>query len=74
MRATASVDGPQSFAWVHTGDRWVPVVRIEATGTPDYRRFTKYGPNGEFLETVSPPRPPTPSEPVPVPVPVPAPE
>jgi hypothetical protein len=51
---------PQTIAWVNVEGVWLPVIRIEITGTVDKRRITKYGQDGEFLETTiqsPPPRP-----------------
>lgn len=49
---------PPSIAWVEQGGKWVPVVRIEITGSPERREFTKFGPGGVFLEkTVQAPPP-----------------
>jgi hypothetical protein len=48
-RSAAEV--PPTIAWVMVDDVWKPVVRIEITGTPGHRRFTKFGADGEMLET-----------------------
>lgn len=64
-------DVPPTIAWVEVGGRWVPVLRIEITGTPALRRITKFGPDGAFLETTTPLRPPPTPEPEPLPVPTP---
>ena len=44
---------------------WKPVVRIEITGSKDRRCFTKFGADGQMLETTvaSPPRRRPPSDP-----------
>jgi hypothetical protein len=42
---------PQGIAWVNVEGVWKPVIRIEITGTVEQRRITKYGQDGEFLET-----------------------
>ncbi len=50
---------PQSIAWAE-GERgeWIAVTRIETTGTRDHREITKFGADGQFLETtVQRPRP-----------------
>lgn len=49
---------PTSIAWVEVEGKWVPVVRIEITGSPERREFTKFGPDGRFLEksVQAPPR------------------
>jgi hypothetical protein len=44
-------DVPRFIAWVRVGDNWRPVVRIEITGSESRREFSKFGPDGEFLET-----------------------
>ncbi|WP_414553522.1 hypothetical protein [Anabaena sp. CCY 0017] len=51
---------PQTIAWVNVEGEWHSVTRIEITGTVEKRRITKYGQNGDFLETTiqsPPPRP-----------------
>jgi hypothetical protein len=49
---------PQTIAWVNVEGVWHPVTRIEITGTTEQRRTTKYGKDGEFLETtIQSPRP-----------------
>jgi hypothetical protein len=40
---------PQSIAWVQSEGAWVPVVRIEITGTKDHQEVTSYGPDGHVL-------------------------
>ncbi len=42
---------PRTIAWVESEGKWVPVVRIEITGTPERREMAKFGPGGRFLET-----------------------
>lgn len=66
-RAAAEV--PRTIAWVEVHGAWKPVVRIEITGTPEQRRFTKFGADGAMLETTiqAPPRPAPSSPPEPVP-------
>jgi hypothetical protein len=73
-RAAAEV--PMTIAWVKVGDTWKPVVRIEITGTPEQRRFTKFGTDGQMLETtIQAPPPPVPARPpAPAPVPTPTPD
>jgi len=44
-------DVPEGIAWVVVSGRREPVVRIEITGTPQQRRITKYGLDGQVLET-----------------------
>lgn len=53
---------PSTIAWVEVEGRFEPVVRIEITGTPDQRRITKYGRDGQMLESTvqAPPIPPRP--------------
>jgi hypothetical protein len=71
-----AADVPPTIAWVQVDETWVAVVRIEITGTADARRFTKFGPDGQMLETTiqaPPPQRPTPT-PEPTPIPVPTPE
>jgi hypothetical protein len=58
-RAAAEV--PMSIAWVDVNGTWKPVVRIEITGTPAQRRLTKFGTDGQMLEsTIQAPLPPAP--------------
>lgn len=67
---------PETMAWVDVEGIWYAVTRIEITGTVEQRRMTKYGQDGEFLETTiqaPPPRPSTPVEPIPEPIPEPKP-
>jgi hypothetical protein len=57
----AAADVPKSIAWVDVNGTWKAVVRIEITGTPDQRRITKFGTDGQMLETTiqaPAPRPP----------------
>jgi hypothetical protein len=56
-RAAAEV--PTTIAWVEVNGTWKPVVRIEITGTVTQRRITKFGPDGQMLETTiqAPPPP-----------------
>lgn len=72
-RAAAEV--PPTIAWVDVSGVWTPVVRIEITGTAAQRRFTKFGPAGQMLETTiqAPPRPAPSQRPTPVPAPTPTP-
>jgi hypothetical protein len=42
-------DVPQSTAWVQLGGAWVPVEKIEITGTKKLREFISYGPDDRFL-------------------------
>ncbi len=44
---------PESIAWVAVGDTWVPVTKVEITGTPDMLRMTSFGPDGAMLETTT---------------------
>ncbi|MFO0578461.1 MAG: hypothetical protein U1A78_31030 [Polyangia bacterium] len=56
---------PPTIAWVKVAGTWKPVVRIEITGSKERRCFTKFGADGQMLETTvasSPWRPP-PSDP-----------
>ncbi|HET9624836.1 MAG TPA: hypothetical protein VFP84_25890 [Kofleriaceae bacterium] len=73
-RAAAEV--PTSIAWVHVAGAWKPVTRIEITGTVDQRRITKFGADGQMLETTIQAPPPgrgRPAAPAPAPTPVPTP-
>ena len=59
-------DLPQFIAWVEQPDGWKAVTRIEITGTPAQRCITKFGADGQMLETTMsapPPRPQDSSEP-----------
>ena len=48
---------PPTIAWVKVEQTWVPVVRIEITGTAERREITKFGPDGRVLErTIQAPR------------------
>ena len=67
-------DSPQSIAWVQVGDAWRPVIRIEITGSEGQREFTKFGPDGEFLETTVQSPLPAPRQSAPVPQPTPEPD
>lgn len=62
IRATekedAAADLPQLIAWVDVAGVWKPVVTIEITGTPERMRITKFGADGEMLESMAPPPPP----------------
>jgi len=42
---------PETIAWVNLDGKTYPVVRIEITGTPEQRRITKFGEDGQMLET-----------------------
>ncbi len=42
---------PESMAWVNVNGVDHAVVRITVTGTPQRRCITKFGAEGEFLET-----------------------
>lgn len=65
-------DVPQTIGWVQVGDVWEAVVRIEITGAPGQRRITKFGRDGQMLEsTVQAPPPPRRPPPAPTPVPTP---
>ena len=65
---------PQSIAWVHDGQAWVAVVRVEMGGSPERRRVSSFGADGQLLEsTVEAPPPPSHADPVPVPEPTEAP-
>ncbi len=70
-----AADVPPTIAWVEVAGTWVAVVRIEITGSAEARRFTKFGPDGQMLETTiqapPPQRPAAPTEPTPIPVPTP---
>ena len=71
----AAAEVPQTIAWVQVDGVWKPVVRIEITGTPDMRRITKFGADGQMLESTmpQPPAPAASSQPGPAPTPVPTP-
>ena len=45
-----AADVPVTIAWVNSEGKWVPVVRIEITGTQARREIAKFGPDGRFLE------------------------
>jgi hypothetical protein len=72
----AASEVPPSIAWVNVSGAWKPVVRIEITGTVDQRRITKFGADGQMLESTiqAPPpnrgRPPA-ATPTPTPTPTP---
>ena len=42
---------PQTMAWFDSDGILTPVVLIKITGTVERQRITKYGEDGEFLET-----------------------
>lgn len=42
---------PPTIAWVRSDGKWIPVVRIEITGTRERREIAKFGAGGLFLET-----------------------
>jgi len=71
----SAADVPPTIAWVEVDGTWVAVVRIEITGSADARRMTKFGPDGQMLESTiqapPPQRPAAPAEPTPIPVPTP---
>lgn len=50
---------PSTLVWVDVDGSYVPVVRIEVTGTEQARRITKFGPDGQMLDTTTM-RPPPP--------------
>jgi hypothetical protein len=60
----AAADVPRTIAWVDVNGTWKAVVRIEITGTSEQRRITKFGTDGQMLETTiqapPAPRPPAP--------------
>ena len=62
---------PETIAWVDVNGVREPVVRIEITGTREQRRITKFGRDGQMLETTiqAPPHRPPPSSPTPTPTP-----
>lgn len=71
-RSAAEV--PPTIAWAEVDGRYVPVVRIVSTGTADRRRITRYGPDGQMLDTtIQAPRPPARPAPTPTPQPTPKP-
>lgn len=41
---------PVGIAWVNLEGRWVPVVRIEITGTAERRTMTALGADGRVLQ------------------------
>jgi hypothetical protein len=47
----AAADVPKTIAWVDVNGTWKAVVRIEITGSPEQRRITKFGTDGQMLET-----------------------
>lgn len=42
---------PVTIAWVEVEGIWKPVTRIEITGSRERRSITKFGTNGDMLET-----------------------
>ena len=60
----AAANVPRTIAWVDVNGSWKAVVRIEITGTSEQRRITKFGADGQMLETTiqapPPSRPPAP--------------
>ena len=42
---------PQSIAWVNVDDDWHAVVRIEITGAAGRRHISKFGIDGNLLES-----------------------
>jgi len=66
----AAGEVPLTIAWVEVNGTWKPVVRIEITGTADQRRITKFGADGQMLETtIQAPPPRRAATPVPAPTP-----
>lgn len=45
-----AADLPVLIAWVELEGKWVPVVRLEITGTKERKAVTAYGPGGRFLK------------------------
>src|ERR1041384_6231380 len=70
----AAADVPVTIAWVEVGGTWKAVVRIEITGTPEQRRITKFGTDGQMLESTIQAAPPPPPAPAPTPIPTPTPD
>jgi len=68
-----AADVPQTIAWAQVESAWVAVVRIEITGTSERLRMTRFGPDGQMLESTiqSPPSPSDTPAPSPVPTPTP---
>lgn len=66
-----AADVPQSVAWAKLNDVWHPVLRVQMTGIDSMRRITRFGKDGEFLDTTvtAPPPPPPQATPTPIPVP-----
>ena len=65
---------PDTIAWVDVNGVREPVVRIEITGTREQRRITKFGRDGQMLESTIQAPPPRPMPPSPTPTPTPTPE
>lgn len=42
---------PQSVAWVRISGTWVAVTRVESTGTRERRRITRFGGDGQMLDS-----------------------
>ena len=66
-KSTPAADLPQTIAWAEDErGEWVPVARIETTGTKSRREITRFGADGSFLDsTVQAPPPPPPRRPNP---------
>lgn len=50
---------PQTIAWGQIDGRWIPVVRVKAAGNPGQRRISRFGPDGQLIDSTvqAPPRP-----------------
>lgn len=58
----SAADKPETLVWVDVGDSWEAVTLIVITGEPGHRRITKFGKDGEMLETtIQGPPPPAPA-------------
>jgi hypothetical protein len=68
----AASEVPVTIAWVQVSGAWKPVTRIEITATAEQRRFTKFGADGQMLETTIQ-APPPPARPAPAHSPTPTP-
>jgi hypothetical protein len=50
---------PRAIAWARIEDKWVAVVKIRITGTPERREITRFGVDDKFLDTTVQAPPPT---------------
>lgn len=66
-----AADNTETMAWVDVGGTWEAVTRVVVSGTAGYRRITKFGRDGEMLESTTQGRPRAEPEPEPIPEPSP---